>query len=136
MARMTSSRRIRALAMVAGAAAYALALPPFDHAALAWVTLVPLLLVVRTVPPRRALAWGALYGFTAAWMATWWLAQAVARYFAVGILPAALAMSAAYGVAVGGAFGLFAAGAAFVVAGGGTLSRRLVAVPALWTAVE
>src|SRR5438128_9371089 len=121
MARMTSSRRIRALAMVAGAAAYALALPPFDHAALAWVTLVPLLLVVRTVPPRRAFAWGALDGFTGAWMATWWLAQAVARYFAAGILPAALAMSAAYGVAVAATFGLFAAGAALGAGDGGSL---------------
>ena len=95
MARMTSSARLRALAVVAGAGAYALALPPFDHAALAWLTLVPLMLVVRTASPRHAFAWGALYGFTAAWTATWWLAQAVARYFAAGILPAALAMSAA-----------------------------------------
>ncbi|TMB44630.1 MAG: apolipoprotein N-acyltransferase [Deltaproteobacteria bacterium] len=136
MARMTSSARLRALAVVAGAGAYALALPPFDHAALAWLTLVPLLLVVRTASPRHAFAWGALYGFAAAWTATWWLAQAVARYFAAGILPAALAMSAAYGVAVAATFGLFAAGAALVVARRGTLSRRLVTVPALWTAVE
>ena len=136
MARMTSSGCVRALAVVAAAGGYALALPPFDHAALAWLTLVPLLLIVRTASPRRAFAWGALYGFTAAWMATWWLTQAVARYFAAGILPAALAMSAAYGLAVAATFGLFAAGAALVVARRGTLSRRLVTIPALWTAVE
>src|SRR5207249_3766405 len=123
-------------AVVAAAGGYALALPPFDHAALAWLTLLPLLLIVRTASPRRAFAWGALYGFTAAWMATWWLTQAVARYFAAGILPAALAMSAAYGLAVAATFGLFAAGAALVVARRGTLSRRLVTIPALWTAVE
>src|SRR5439155_676327 len=110
MARMTSSGCVRALAVVAAAGGYALALPPFDHAALAWLTLVPLLLIVRTASPRRAFAWGALYGFTAAWMATWWLTQAVARYFAAGILPAALAMSAAYGLAAAATFGLFAAG--------------------------
>jgi len=136
MAQPASFGRTRAFVVMAAAGAYALALPPFDHAGLAWLTLVPLLLVARTASPRRAFGWGALYGFTAGWMVTWWLTQAVARYFAAGILPAALAMSVAYAVAVAGTFGLFAAGAALVMTGGSTLSRRLVAVPALWTAVE
>jgi len=126
----------RAGAMVAGAAAYALALPPFDHACLAWVTLVPLLVVVRTTSPRRAFAWGALHGFATGWMVTWWLTQATARYFAAGILPAALAMSAAYAVVVAGTFGLFAAGAAVVLAPGGAAARRVITLPALWTATE
>ena len=133
---MRASTIRRAVAVVAGAAAYALALPPFDHACLAWVTLVPLLLVVRTASPRRAFAWGALYGFATGWMVTWWLTQAVARYFAAGILPAALAMSVAYAVAVAGTFGLFAAGAAAVLHAGGSGSRRMVSLPALWTAIE
>ena len=136
MARMTSSGRARAFVVMAAAGGYALALPPFDHAGLAWLTLVPLLLVVRTGSPRRAFSCGALYGFAAGWMVTWWLTQAVARYFAAGILPAALAMSAAYAVAVAGTFGLFAAGAALLVGDRGTLSSRLIAIPALWTAVE
>jgi len=133
---MRSFGHTQALVAVAAAGAYALALPPFDHAGLAWLTLIPLLLVVRTGSPRRAFAWGAVYGFAAGWMVTWWLTQAVARYFATGILPATLAMSVAYAVAVAGTFGLFGAGAALLVADRGTLSSRLVAIPALWTAVE
>ena len=82
MARMTSFGRARALSMVAAAGAYALALPPFDHAGLAWLTLVPLLLVVRTASPRRAFAWGALYG------AFWWIASGLVLIPALrGIAP-------------------------------------------------
>ena len=68
MARMTSAGRVRAFVVMAAAGGYALALPPFDHAGLAWLTLVPLLLVVRTGSPRRAFTCGALYGFAAGWI--------------------------------------------------------------------
>ena len=51
------------LALAAGAALYALALPPFDCWPLAWVALVPLLLAPRAARPRTALALGALAGF-------------------------------------------------------------------------
>src|SRR5581483_7284112 len=100
----------RALAVAGGAGLYALALPPFDVAALAWLTLVPLLLAVRDARPRAAFGLGALYGFVAATV-TWWLVPALAAYFGRSLLFAALAMSAAYAVAVSATCGTFAAGA-------------------------
>src|SRR5437773_2456371 len=45
-------------------------------------------------------------------------------------------MSIAYAVAVAGTCGLFAAGAAAVLDAGGSGSRRMVSLPALWTAIE
>ena len=45
---------MRALLVLAGAGLYALALPPFDCSSLAWLTLVPLLLVVRGLRARQA----------------------------------------------------------------------------------
>jgi len=50
------------LAIVAGAALYALGLPPLDFALAGWVALVPLLLGVRGRDPRSAFVFGALYG--------------------------------------------------------------------------
>lgn len=123
------------VAVALGAALYALAMPPFDLAPAAWLTIVPLLLAVRSRPAASSFALGALYGFLSAWGVTWWLAQAVGRYFGSGVLLGAFAMSAAYALAVGTAFGLFAAGASLLLRG----ARRwaaLLGVPALWVACE
>lgn len=125
----------RVLAVLAGAGCYAAALPPFDQPLAGWLTLVPLLLVVRGRAPLAAGAWGALYGFACGWTVTWWLAGAVASYFAAGIVAGALAMSAAYLVAIGTTFGAFAAGAAVLWRRGGGFASQ-VAVAALWTACE
>jgi apolipoprotein N-acyltransferase len=121
--------------VVAGAGLYAAAFPPFAYSAFAWLTLVPLLLVVRGRAPQRAFGYGALYGFASAWGSTWWFAQAFSRYFASGMVAAGFAMSAAYAVAVAATFGLFAAGATI-------LQRRPrawmtpILLAALWAAID
>jgi apolipoprotein N-acyltransferase len=122
-------------APVVGALLYALAFPPFDWAPAAWLTLVPLLLAVRSGDARRAFRMGALYGLASGWLVTWWLTQAVSRYFGTGIVLSGLAMSAAYAVAVASAFGVFAAGASLLC----RHERPAVALPAtaaLWAATE
>ena len=78
----------RLAALAAGAACYALALPPFDLWPLAWIALVPLLAAVRACAWRPALALGAAAGFLTACTVTWWLLQAIASYFAASILVA------------------------------------------------
>jgi apolipoprotein N-acyltransferase len=123
----------RVLAVLVGAACYAAALPPFDYPVAGWLTLVPLLLVVRGRRPLAAGAWGALYGFACGWTVTWWLTGAVASYFDAGIVAGALAMSAAYLVAIGTTFGAFAAGTAVLLRARGGFGTQL-AVAALWTA--
>jgi apolipoprotein N-acyltransferase len=122
------------VAAAAGAALYALALPPFDWAVAGWVALLPLLLAIRGLPTPRAFACGAVYGCVCGWAVTWWLTQAVTLYFGLGVLPAALAMSAAYVVACGAVFGLFAAGVS-VLRSAHPLPAVL-SVPALWVAIE
>ena len=121
----------RFLAIAGGAALYALALPRFDLWPCAWLALVPLILVVRGRAAGAAVGYGALAGFVSGWAATWWLAKAVAGYFQAGILIGALAMSAAYAVAVSSAFVLFALGARALAGRGGAF-----AIAALWTACE
>jgi apolipoprotein N-acyltransferase len=125
----------RLAALAAGAACYALALPPFDLWPLAWIALVPLLTAVRACAWRPALALGAAAGFVTAWTVTWWLLQAIASYFAASILVGAAATCAAYVVAVSSTFGLFA-----LLAGPGTArvptALRPVAVAASWVACE
>ena len=118
------------LAIAGGAGLYALALPRFDLWPCAWLALVPLILVVRGRAAGAAAAYGALAGFVSAWAATWWLAKAVAGYFQAGIVVGALAMSAAYAVAVCSAFVLFALGARVLA------DRGPFALAALWTACE
>src|SRR5262249_42873180 len=107
-----------------------LALPRFDLWPCAWLALVPLILVVRGRATGGAAAYGALAGFVSGWAATWWLAKAVAGYFQAGILVGALAMSAAYVVAVSSAFVLFALGVRVLA------ERGPFALAALWTACE
>src|SRR5579883_2240347 len=125
----------RALAVAGGAGLYALALPPADVAALAWLTLVPLLLAVRDSRPRAAFGLGALYGFVAAATVTWWLVPALAAYFGRSLLFAALAMSAVYALAVSATCGTFAAGAS-VLLRQGPWPVGAATVPALWVTIE
>jgi apolipoprotein N-acyltransferase len=126
---------VRCLAVVLGSAAYALSLPPFDRAELAWITLVPLLLVLRSCSTPAGFAYGLLYGCAFGWATTWWSVQAVSRYFQLAT-PAAIAGMALFYVAIfAPAFGLFGAGTAY-------LARRLrspvaaIAIPCLWVVHE
>ncbi len=107
---------MRFVAVLLGAAAYALALPPVDLAGCGWIALVPLLLAVRGQSLRRALLWGALAGFASGWAVTWWLAGALARYFAAGLVQGALGTSAAYLATLCTTFGAFGAAAAWLLA--------------------
>jgi len=126
---------VRVLAVVVGACLYALALPPYDHSWAGWLTLVPLLSVIRGCSPGQAFAYGALYGFAAPWAITWWLTQALARYFATNMVFAAAAMSLAYTAAVASMFGLFATGAAILLRKRPPLLAQ-IAVAALWATTD
>ena len=61
---MTASRRrlFRAVAVVAGGLALALAYPPLEWSWLAWLALAPMFLVALAASPRAALGWGSLGG--------------------------------------------------------------------------
>src|SRR5262245_49802151 len=92
-----SRPRSRALACLgaAGAAAflYRLAFPPFDHAWVAWFTLVPLLLVVYRQPSAWAFVCGAAYGVASCYgTAATWAPQALARFFEVPFVVASLGL--------------------------------------------
>ena len=123
-------------ALCIGAALYALAFPPFDHAWSAWLALVPLLLTVRGLRSRGAFLYGAAYGLACAFaMGSTWLPQAMARFFELPFIVALLG-TLTYGLLFWGtAFGLFAAGAVRLCG-----SRRpilaAVATAALWVATE
>ena len=131
----SAPRWARAAAVLLGAALYALSLPPWDWEWLGWVALVPLLLVVRGRPPLWALGYGALYGYACSCAVAGWLAQAMGRYFGVG-LPLGFLAGSGYAVAFwGGAFGLFAAGAAVLSRSGGSVAAS-ASIPALWVATE
>jgi apolipoprotein N-acyltransferase len=127
---------LRAGALLLGGACYVLALPPFDAAGLAWVAVVPLLLVIADCSPGQAFAWGLFYGFTTAWAATWFFAVALAHYFATGILLAVVGMSIAYTVAIASTFALFAAATALVAGMPRRRTVRALLVAAIWAASE
>jgi apolipoprotein N-acyltransferase len=126
---------VRIGAVLLGSAAYALALPPFDRAGLAWITLVPLLIVLRGSSAQAGFAYGLLYGCGFGWATTWWSVQAVMRYFHLSLPLAVLGMLVFYVAIFAPAFGLFGAGTA-------CLSRKLrapvaaVAIPCLWVVHE
>ena len=135
MNQVLASRWARVAAVPLGAALYALALPPWDWACLGWVALVPLILMVRDRPVAWAFGYGMVYGVACAWAVAGWLAQAMARYFAVG-LPLGGVAAMVYAIAFWGtAFGLFAAGAAVLLRSERGLAAHLT-VPALWVATE
>jgi len=126
---------LRVGAVLAGSAAGALALPPFDCSALAWVTLVPLLIVLRSSSAKAGFVYGLLYGCAYGWATSWWAVQAVMRYFHMSLPLASLGMLVFYVAIFAPAFGLFGAGTA-------CLLRKLhaslaaVAIPCLWVVHE
>ena len=126
---------LRLLAVGAGAILYGLAFPPHDHALLAWVALVPLLLVVRGRSTWNAFLCGVAYGFTCSATVAGWLAMTLARFFELPSVGGVL-VGALYGLTFWGiAFGLFAAGAARVLASHRPVSAT-IAIAALWVATE
>ncbi len=126
---------MRIAAILVGAGCYALALPPFDHAWLAWLAPVPLLLVVRETSRARAFGYGLLFGCAASASVTWWAVQAMGRYFGLGLPLAILAALAIYVVVAVPTFAVFATGASIVL----SRARRWttpVVIGALWVAAE
>ena len=131
----SAPRWARAAAVLLGAALYALALPPWDWEWLRWVALVPLLVALQGVSVRAGFAYGVLFGSAFGWSVTGWAAQAVARYFGIG-LPLALPVLSAFYAAVSTlSFGLFGAGTSLLLQLRGRANARL-GIPALWVANE
>jgi apolipoprotein N-acyltransferase len=126
---------MRPVAVVAGGILYALALPPLDWAACGWLTLVPLLWVVRRESTASAFRYGVLYGYAFGWAATWCFADAARRYFEMPFPMAVAALAVWYLVVCGVPFGLFAAGSSTILRSGGRRQVQLF-IPALWVATE
>lgn len=125
----------RAAAVLAGSVLYALAFPPVDWGVFGWLTLVPLLLVLRSCSVSSGFAYGLLYGCTIGWTATGWALAAVGRYFGLPLPLAVLGLTLFYAVVSAPTFGLFGAGAALLLRSRGRRARYLV-VPALWVGGE
>ena len=133
----TESRDLlrKLLAVASGGILYGLAFPPHDRATLAWVALVPLLLVVRGRSPLQAYLCGMAYGFVCSATVAGWLATTLARFFELPVLSGQL-LAALYALAFWGIpFGLFAAGAARLLASHRPTTAT-IAIAALWVATE
>ena len=126
---------LRVLACLAGAAIYALALPPFGWSMLAWTSLVPVLLAVRGRRPLAAYAYGLLFGTAGCLAVAWWLPQAAVRYLELSWPVALVALLAFALVLAAPTVGLFAAGASSMLRGRHPAVAH-IAVAALWTATE
>ncbi len=94
---MKLSRSHRIALVILSGAAYALLLPPFAWSPLAWVALVPLLIVLASESPTRAAAHGLLWAATATIGVAWWFPAMLERYFE---LPSALAWLGLLGLGV------------------------------------
>lgn len=122
-------------ALILGGALYALAFPPYGWSVLAWIAVVPLLLVVRGRSAWTGFLHGLVYGCAFGWLVTGWSAQAVVRYFGMPWPVAILVLSVFYVVIFIPNFGLFGAGAAVLLRNPMSWTARL-AVPALWVGAE
>ncbi len=69
------------MATVTSGILYALAFPPVRARLVAWVALVPLLVVLRDASWRRRLALGALWTLVSGWSVGTWMPSAVSSYF-------------------------------------------------------
>ncbi len=136
--RPASQLRVRlldAVLLIMGGILYTAAFPPYGCDLAAWVALVPLLAVAARATPRGAFAAGFVYGsiFFAGTVA--WVVEAVAAYFASGLVAAIAFSSVICVLFVAGYVGCFAV-AARALLRGRRRWRALVAIPALWVAYE
>lgn len=67
--------------VLVSAVAHALAFPPWNFTAVAWVALVPLLIALRALRPGTAALAGLLWGSTAIWGVAYWVPGAIAFYY-------------------------------------------------------
>ncbi len=68
-------------AVIASGLLYAMLLPPFSASALAWIVLVPLLLVLASSSPLRAFGYGGLWAICATVAVAWWFPAMLERFF-------------------------------------------------------
>ena len=92
---------MRPVAVVFGGVLYALALPPFDWAVCGWLTLAPLIWVLRGQSAATAFRYGVLYGYVSGWAVTWCFAEAAMRYFELPFPVAVAALALWYLVVCG-----------------------------------
>lgn len=126
--------RVEALAAVASTLLLILAFPNFEFYALAWIALVPLLVVIARRPsPFRALFLGWGVGAVFFYATCYWLTHSMIHY---GGLPPALAylLVVPPAVVVGIFPGFFAALVAIVVRRWGHMA--LLLAPVFWIALE
>jgi apolipoprotein N-acyltransferase len=117
------------------AGAHALAFPPWNVSAIAWVALVPFLSCVgRLSPPQAALA-GLLWGSAAIWAVAGWVAPAISFYYDqpwwFGVLFCLVGCVLLWGVH----YAVFGLGASWLGKRAGPATRPLV-LAALWVACE
>lgn len=120
---------------VLSASLHALAFPPWDFTAVAFVALVPFLAAIRGVSPRRAALLGHVWGSVAIWAVGYWVAEGIAVYYEqplwFGILFCLVGCQILWGLY----YAAFAYGARRFTAGL-TPSGRVLAIGLLWTACE
>jgi apolipoprotein N-acyltransferase len=125
----------RAAATLASAGLYALAFPPWNLHALAWVALVPLLVALRGVSLARAALLGGLWGVAMIWCVGIWLPPALAHYYQQPLWFGLLFSAGASVVFIGVYHAAFAACAAAILPRLGGVAG-VVSVAALWVAWE
>src|SRR5512140_292891 len=104
--------RLLDLALVlTGGALYAAAFPPYGQDVSAWIALVPLLAVLPRASVGGAFLAGAAYGAVFFAAIVPWVVQAVAAYFAAGVVAATVFGALICALFVSGWVGLFAVGA-------------------------
>lgn len=109
---MTRRLDVAIVATILSGIVYALAFPPVRLAPLAWVALVPFLIVLRPARWPRRLGLGVLWTLASGWSVGTWMPSAVATYFdqplAIGValfLIVTLCMAAPYYTAFALAYG-------------------------------
>jgi apolipoprotein N-acyltransferase len=128
------------LGTVGSGVLYALAFPPVRARALAWIALVPLLVVLRDAGWRRRLALGALWTLVSGWSVGTWMASAVASYFDQSLAVGIAIFLIVTGLMAAPYYAAFAVAYAPLVRRGETSGLATAATPlvvgAAWTAAE
>lgn len=121
--------------MSLAAGLHALALPPWSWPPVAAVALVPFLLALRDLAPRRAACLGLVFGAAAIWGVGYWVPGALAHYYQQPMWFGVAFAFAASIVFAGSYTAGFAACAAWIGART-TGAARAVAIAVLWVAWE
>jgi apolipoprotein N-acyltransferase len=119
---------------------YGLAFPPVGIAPLAWMALVPFLLVLRDAGWQRRLALGFLWTLASGWTTGTWMPSAVASYFAQPLVVGIAIFLLVTGLMAAPYYAAFALAYAPLTRLGAPTPGGSIAVPLLagaaWAAVE